>query len=337
MSRETRTRHSTARRSFLVAALTLLHASVAFAQPSWNDTFDMDGVVAHLPMVGMGAVIVGAGEATEAKAAVEALTAVLVVSRRMRFVLKDTAPTEALGLSDAALIARAQALPVDAIIVVRTLAAEPEGASALVVFYSKKGVALNAFTARRGEPVGRSALPVAEAPDSEAARFKKFEAARANVSEVQEYKRTFIGYQKTYTRFNGVIFADDPEFFQGLQQKQLSDAEFYDLTGKPQFAEFNRSRKRIKVALIVPGVAMAAAGFLLSLAGLLEPVATDHRVPTNYSYLGPGLAMFIVGVPMFSVGASLKTKKTSPLEDIDAAEEYNRNLKRRLGLPPEAK
>ena len=120
------------RAAALCLALSLGAAQPAWAADDWAPAFPDDAVASHFPGKALKLVVVAAGEAGEDRdAALSALTAAVEAAETVDLVMDAGALGDVAALDDAAIVGKAQALPVDRVVVLRVFPAK-SGSTAAV-------------------------------------------------------------------------------------------------------------------------------------------------------------------------------------------------------------
>ncbi|MCA2977394.1 MAG: hypothetical protein INH41_31110 [Myxococcaceae bacterium] len=158
-------------------SLTALPVVLLLGSWGWSVTFEPSATASYLDRANTSVLVVGAGApSASTQAATAALAQALRDSRQARLVMTGEGLTVLPTDSDVALVRQAQALPVDAVIVVRTFPGPSE--TAVAVVYQKDGTALRSLAATLGQPLPRRVSdgaapvpappppPVAQAPSS---------------------------------------------------------------------------------------------------------------------------------------------------------------------------
>jgi hypothetical protein len=131
----------------------------ADAQEGWSITFSPQSLTAISTPLSAVVVIAGGGQ-PDGAAAANALIAGLRASGRASLVMDASSIGDVSTLDDAAMVARAQSLPVDQIVIVRTFPDGPGQVAAVVSIYDKRGASLGASRGSRGSPL----VAAAQAP-----------------------------------------------------------------------------------------------------------------------------------------------------------------------------
>jgi hypothetical protein len=141
------------RRTGVVALLAALVVPAVAMAGGWEDTFHDDAVSTYFDVAGGGAMVVGAGEASEElDAATAALAQALRDGGKTSVVMDAAALGDTSGLGDADIVTRAAAYPIERVVVVRVFPAG-DSMSCVATFYDKSGQVQQAFNARKGEAV----------------------------------------------------------------------------------------------------------------------------------------------------------------------------------------
>jgi hypothetical protein len=315
-----------------------LLAGSASAQ-DWAATFTPADVSARFPGGTRFLVVAPGGPSAEAG------TALVDALRQAAFPLIMTA--ESLGdvaaLDDQAILGRAAALPVDAILIVRVFpGATPETPNVVVVAYDRAAHARGSLQAVAGGALA-SEKPAPAAPVTVALAAPQ--AARAPTSAAQrEYERQLIwfGYRHVVDVGEGAAqYGRRP--VRGLQRERLGWADFYEAIERPDLARKFTRNWRLKKLFIIGAVGgLAGAGALVFATAECTDAHTDFLNPDNDGplviapcrNLAVGAAVLGgAGFGMLLTAIILHKQPVSREEARLLAEEHNARLRKKYGLP----
>jgi hypothetical protein len=333
-------RNSSQLSTALLAAVLLSAGSALGAD--WSQSFTSAASGTYLEGTGQKVLVASAGEpADEAQEAARALEAALRGSGRAQLVMGSAGLGSLAQDSDAQVLQKAKALPVDTIAIVRVFPGAPGAPStAVVTFYDTAGKALSALSAVAGTPVSaRPGSGAAQAVPSSALQAVEAVGKSAEDAQAQYDKRhvwfeegAFVGVQ------SGRVVARFTDAYQGKNRTPLEGARFYEVVGRQDLAEAYRSRRAKHYGLLVGGGAAALAGTAAVFAGATgkcqrEDARTFECLQRDTSLLVPGAVLAGAGtVAMLVSIAYVEFHPVKPPERRDLAEEYNKKLKGELGL-----
>ncbi len=334
------------------------------AVESWDATFAPDALATY---VGEGApkVIVVPADA-KAEAAAGALRGALAGSTSL--VMDSAAIGDASGLDDAKIVERAQAMPVDQVVVVRVFdAGEGAPQNVVVTFYAKSGAVATALTGAAGTPIAANAGGSAGALDgvSEGAAEAvsevsdeldeqgESEAARAKADRrdrLRRYKSKYL-WAEDWIGVNaetGQVISSWTVIRQGESGAQLKGADFYRALGRDDLVQEYRKRRGIRygvgLPLILGGIALTIGGTAALVSssdtapdfGDDDPIGLGSIEPTPRIPYSTALGITIGGTGVAFVGAFfMMFYKSHPVKREEAGrliEKHNRDLRDTLGL-----
>ncbi|MFN7144679.1 MAG: hypothetical protein ACK4YP_12965 [Myxococcota bacterium] len=337
-------------------ALALLTAPPAHAASNWAAALPADAVGSYLPGSGLRVLVAAAGQGADPAAT--ALTA----SLRALSTVKMTMPDDALGdlsaADDAAIVAKAKALPVDLVAVVRVFPGNGGAENVVATLYRVDGSVASAFTAGTDAPlVAQKSSGVgmagATATAVEAVVGGHSADLDARVKEFEDRAIWMQGYAAVDAR-SGRIVSTWSVPMQGRYGEALSGPKFYEYLGRPDDAATFRKRQTVRVGTMIGGIAGVGAGGALLLAMRTDPYGPggcDRFYDEDYfetpasdrcyadaekqnamaTLVGGGvmgLGTIAIMVPLFIDPHPVKTNERSRLVD-----EHNEKLREELGLP----
>jgi hypothetical protein len=325
-----------------LAALLLLVSLPALAA-GWEDSFPPEATGSYLESAQQGVLVAAAGEpAAETRAAAAALEVALRDSGRARLVMND-APLGSLATdSDADVVRKAAALPVDTVAVVRVFAGAPgTPPTAVVTFYDKAGKVLSAFSAQQGQAVpervwgglvGRALPNTAQSTVDSVTRVAQDAQA--------QYEKKYVWFEDAaYVNAYGGVVSHFSVAYQGKSRVPLSGEAFYLAIDRTDLADRYRARRGTRLGLMLGGGAVSVGGMVMALSGVgTRCVRMDAREfggclqRENEELLIPGIVVGSAGVVAMLVGALVPHHPVDALEARRLAEEYNEKLKGELGL-----
>lgn len=334
--------------------LAVLATSAAHADKgTWAKSFTADAAGSYLD--GKPRVLVAAVGEDEASEAAASLRSALRASGRAKLVLDDSALGELTNVKDPAVVKKAAKLPVDVIAVLRVF--DGDKATAVAIFYDKKGNTLAALSVEKGAPLGRrgeAGSGVSSETESAVSRVlhddeqKKEEPPAPKDPREQEYDRRHIGFYRdvTVNLFTGQAWGNWGGPYRGDGEQPLDAPSYFHTVGRDDLASYYRSGTRTKTALgvtggilITGGVATALTSIALTTAGLCEEQDTSgdciKRDMTSFATtIGVGLGALVIGVVEAVIAGKTHRFRTGVVENYKMGAEYNRRLREELGLPP---
>ena len=248
-----------------LACLGLGAAARAEGTAGWDKSFTPAAVATYLPKEPRAYLVAAANR--DAREAATALAAALRQVATARLVMDDSAIGDATGLDDAAIAAKAHALPVNVVVVVRTFpggAGEP--ARAVVTLYENaRGQALGALSAVAGaplEPNGDAAAPtegVSEATSGAVSKVLHAHEGENKTALGEEYERLYVGYGETM----GEIVVT----YQGIHREPLEYVDLDRTLGREDFVKRHQSRQGGRVLLALLGIGTVVAGVAVIASG----------------------------------------------------------------------
>ena len=344
-------------RPFLVLlclALLVLRAPSAQAQ-DFAATFPPSALRAQLPGVERVLVVAAGKNTSESEPAASAIEAAFRAAG-CELVMSDDALGDVSAKDDQAVVAAAQPLPAEAVAVVRVFGAElPTPPSVVVVVYDKQGGVLGAFNGRAGEPIaGPTGSQGAEVRAIEAVTSITQSTPQSSSAAQRVYDEHYIWFadRALVNANSGQVLRTWSEPVRGKYRERIRWDRFYEAVGRDDLArEFHHNRK-VRHRRIGWSIPLLAVGAGLGVFGLFDAiVGTETDECEDTGYLGNCISSkrerhygaLAVSVPFIAGGTTLLvlgvTKRVQPLKPSEAqrlADEHNRKLRAKLGLPAEA-
>jgi hypothetical protein len=325
-----------------VFSLTLLAgvllSSPAFAQ-DWATTFDAEAVNSHVAEDGLKFVVVAAGEAdatTElaAKALEDALRA-----GSAALVMNDDPLGTVKGLDDDQVLAKAKALPVDQVAIVRVFpGGEGKPATVVVTVRDKAGEAVWALSGTSGSAIEakeqqvaggmgvsrKASKAVGEVTESET---KSSDEAREEYAKRVVWFQSMIGVNQY-----GNVVSSWSNAYKGKYRERLEPEEFYREVGRPDLAkEYASNTNQAAWAGLIGTV-----GFLSALGGgtwwMVEGLSGSYDDSADTTL---PMVITLSGVGMMITGVIIAPDEIHPVsssEALEMADKHNQKLKKELGL-----
>jgi hypothetical protein len=328
----------------------------------WQTTFDARAVSTYLKGTDLKVMVAGVG--SKEGPAVAALTRTLRDTSGVKLAMPADALGSLDGLEDAAIVKRAQKMPIDRILVVRVFPNREGGDSAVVSVYDRSGMVLSAFTGVSGEPMAQEAPATSHGVSSETARavdsLTRVSDGDAKAREEFEKRAVFTGDMMAVNMNTGMVVSSWTNFYKGKYREPLDGAAFLDYVGKPELATQYRKVESDKTwlrlgywsALVVgetvfwwgfakwAGASGAAYAYDDYNSYEAQTAVDDKRASGKTMMLLGSLlhAGWIVGM---IVDGSIDYPVTTS-QALEYAEEYNKKLAGELGVsnvgePPVAK
>gem|GEM_PF-5216560 len=349
------------RSTFIV--LCLLSGLLSGAE-GWDVAFPAAAVCSYLPDGKEKVLIAAAGDHTaELADAVGALTQAVKKCERAQLVM-DGAPLGDLSKADDALIVKKGAVfPVTIIVVIRHF--EP---NAVVTFYAKNGDVLQAFSTERGtalqpkEQVGKEQDGISQSIFDAVHKAVRDERkgtippSKEGTGGTVPYAKEFLWFPEWRDEFAaGPDPSTDTPPRIGENKLIVSWELFYKKVGREDLLIEMERRDKTKLGLFIGGLALGGVGVAFIVGGLsAQEAQNDQRDYYRFDKttlqwekqpedpLGPyfwaGLAMTVTGTAAWVTGLLLDKNPASSKEVAEMARTYNRELRRRAGIPePEEK
>ncbi|WAS96264.1 hypothetical protein [Nannocystis punicea] len=351
----------TALRTLLAAALStaLTLPTPALAAPApapapaasvdWSSTFTPGGASAHLGDKKPNIIVIAANPGSQAAAAT--FRAALTASKKAGVVLDGQALGAVDSLDDRAIIERAKVLPVQQIVIVRVFEGSPgDPPSFIAMGYGADGNVAVALSGTAGVPLPEPELPT-EVSVPEPAVDAASDAPKApEESEEAKQARDVAENEYAAKRLGGTWGA----LRQGTPGTPITPTQFYAALGRDDLARQVDKRKKTRLGVAlgggIAGGGLLAVGltFLIlnstatkygpdfgpddPLRGGTDRVRYPLSMPLSGALLGVGAALLI------GMGVFLGVYKAHPVgrrETPGLIDGHNRELRKKLGLPPE--
>ena len=332
-------------RPFACALLAALILPLPALASAWDPSFPPAAVGSYLPAEA-GTIVVGAGApSAELSDAEAALAAALRGSGKAKLVMDDAALGDVAALDDAAIVARAKALPAPRIAVLRVFAgAEGAAPSAVVPFYVKAGTAVGAFSVERGAVLAAAETPAAAPGQGASAATmqavaevgKTVSAAAAEAQEKYDREHVWFEDWAAVNAGTGMVVSTWAVPYQGKYKKAIDGPEFYEIVGRPDLAEEYRSSQAWRTGFAIGGGVLTLGGTGLMVMSLVTMGGCDIDDTAcsddSTNQLIAGSALLGGGLLSFTIGAMIDPHPVEVGEARQLADEYNARLKKDLGL-----
>ncbi|NOY26203.1 MAG: hypothetical protein GXP62_10065 [Oligoflexia bacterium] len=306
------------------------HASAALAA-DWSAAFPSDQTASWIEGDRLKLIVIDLGDDPEAGAM---LRAAFSESDRVKLVMDGSSLGDVSGLDDVAIVSRTQALPVDAVVLLRTFPGE-DGSTAVVAIYDKEGQAIGGFSATPSEPVDMNESHSSVGASSAAAAVSSVTQQGSDelAARLDEYLERRIWFQNwaAVNSSTGAVMRSWSVPLKGKFGEPLKGAAFYEYMGKDELASKFRRRRVGSAAIILGGIGSAIVAPLL-----LFPRYDSNFKPTydpNTAQKIVGVVAGIAGVTLFSVGLGRSSFPLKGPENLRLVDEFNKELRTELGLP----
>lgn len=140
------------------------------------------------------------------------------------------------------------------------------------------------------------------------------------------YEQSYIDFDVHMTFQNGAPDKSSRRWlpFQGKDRKMLDHQSFYRLMGRDDLASAYSRNQGVQIGFLVGGLGAGVAGL-----AVLYSAAQSHNHTTAYT----GLGVMAGGAVLFMIAWNLTVDPISEAEARELADEYNRNVMRRAGVP----
>jgi hypothetical protein len=353
---------STARTLALVALLALPGTALC-ASADWGVALPADAVASYFEGQNLRVLVVPAG--ADAKAAASALTAAVAKAPAVALAMPADGLGDVSALDDAAIVAKANTMPIDLVAIGRVFAGKDGTSSLVVTIYMRGGAAISAFSAATNAPLvakkagapatggmagGSASVVDGVVGGNTIGREAAIKAFEERAVWMQGYAAVDSG--------TGRIVSTWSVPMQGKYGEALKGAKFYEYVGKPEYAATYKKRQLTRGVLFAAGAAVAAGGGAYWGAGLQETAESykgqgspcwglldgDYEETPEYRTCAKkitdanktvtmvagtlvGLGTVTLIVPFFIDAHPVKSNERSRLVD-----EYNDALKKELGL-----
>ncbi|RMG94222.1 MAG: hypothetical protein D6705_16720 [Deltaproteobacteria bacterium] len=334
-----------------VMAATPVTSRAAFgpAADPWRASFPGDVVGSYLDVSDAAVLLVATGDPASVRdAAAHAFTQALRDSGRVRVVMDASALGDVSGLGDAEIVARAKDLPIDRIVVLRVAGTD----GAMFTIYDVAGRRISGAAVRAGEAMAphQGAPPPAPVAASEAAAEEPAPSDEA----IDAYERQYLHLERLVAvSSNGGRTPSVRVFsvvYRGRQDAPVKGAELYRILERPDLERKYHQRFGAKIGAMVgggiAGLALMGVGTSVVLGNLRAESAdfgnddllgqgTEEpglRMSTGagYALTGVGAALLVTGV---LVGVLLPAHPVDEAEAAELIDDYNRKLRKKLGIP----
>ena len=345
------------KRGLLALGLLALVAGegAARAEGHWTKTFTPAASASYVDRH-RGLLVVGAG-GEAAEGAADALRKALRSGRAAKVVMDAGALGAVDALDDQAIVKRAAALPVDEVAVVRVFPGADRD-NAVVTFYDKGGKVMAALAGEDGVPLAVRARDTAGGGVSGDAADTVHEVlktdpgsgagSRASTPE-REYDLHYLGaFRSTESGTHYQMVGQVSSWYEGKFQRPLALGEFFNIVNRPELAADYESSRRGHTVMRVAGIFTIALALPIGVVlAALSPIggscvfSYNDSSCTSYSpgMLWSGLAITAiglgVGIPLLVIGNRPPPSPVSPEEERDMANAFNRDLRKKLNLPPQ--
>jgi len=335
-----------------------LAATVVLAFPSsahasdWGAAFPHGAVAAHADAEAQSVAVLAADSGSRKAAA--ALRAAMNQGGQASRVASGKSLGSLGGLDDPAIVAKAKALGVDRVLIVRVF--EDVVKEAVVSVYDASGEAIGGFSASPESPV--------EAPDpgeyghDDAVAESIAGVGEDNDASLDEFERRMVVFDESLQVVSDGNAATISRRFHPRtgSGQPLDGAEFYRYVGEDALAQKFQRRRATRIGLGVGGVVTTVAGLSLMLGyGLGKGLAVASRTCDQESGtpaydmcearnkdesrkvlrvgLGGGGAMLVGGMALAIVAGRINPHPVSSSEAVGMARGFNDELRQELGLP----
>ncbi|AWV90671.1 hypothetical protein [Bradymonas sediminis] len=338
-------------RYFIVLAL-LLWSGSAFAQ-SWEDTFDADEVHTYMDKDGLKYLVVAAGGAGESVQEAAASLEAALRSGPATLVMNDDALGAVEGLDDDAIAAKAAALPVDRVAIVRVFPGATEAqATVVVTVRDQDGENVWALSGTKGVAVDPQGGVVRGVVGGIGVRSKAAESVnstvRASAAESDKAKQQFAEkfiWTQGLIGLNqyGAMLMQSTMIYQGKYKRPLTPREFYLEIGRPDLAEeleSNEAQQSLANITGLVGTLAFVGGTTWLLMEFLTSSGEDYNITTGEweqqeaNYMAPGI-LTGASVGLLIAAYIIAPDQVQPVTSSEAmklADQYNQKLKSDLGL-----
>ena len=140
------------------------------------------------------------------------------------------------------------------------------------------------------------------------------------------YEQSYIDFDIRMTFENGVPDQSSRRWlpFQGKDKRTLNHPAFYRLMGREDLAAAYSRNQGVQIGLLIGGLGLGAVGAVVIYNG-----GQSHDQNTAYM----GLGLMAAGAVSFFIARSYTVDPLSEAEARELADEYNRNVMRRAGVP----
>jgi hypothetical protein len=322
--------------------IALLSLVLAAGPGDWSTTFDPAVLDTYFDGDAPAVLVAGGDRSDATIEATNAFETSLRTLKRMRLVMNGAAIGDPTNLSDEQLAAKAKALPIDTVVVIRVFPAS-DAPVVVASVLSTSGKVLSAFTSSRGKAVppreggagrGVSQNAIAAVVDDQ----KKKSDAPSNAA-VSEYDEKHIEWTEVVGISGQNVVAVWSNPTQGKYRRPITEEELYSLIGRQDLVEQYKAQSTKKTALLVGGGVALGLGSLIGVIPLISPIGC-----TTYSGSGPsspgtcvrsdlsatwvGLGVAGAGAIVMLIGTGINTHPLPLDEARRLSDTYNNTLKK---------
>jgi hypothetical protein len=140
------------------------------------------------------------------------------------------------------------------------------------------------------------------------------------------YEQSYIDFDVHMTFQNGTPDRSSRRWlpFQGKDHKTLDHPSFYRLMGRDDLASAYSRNQGVQIGFLVGGLGAGVGG-----VAILYSAAQSHDHTTAYT----GLGVMAAGAVLFMIAWNYTVDPISEAEARELADDYNRNVLRRAGVP----
>ncbi|MCA2977726.1 MAG: hypothetical protein INH41_06190 [Myxococcaceae bacterium] len=321
--------------------LAMMLTALTLAAGDWTVTFTPEETASSIDRPNAAVLVVSGGEQSPSTlAAASAVARALTASGKTRLVMTQESLAVLPQDSDAALVKKAQVLPVDLVLVVRTFPGAAE--LAVCTVYDRSATAVSAVSGTLGQPL----VPRAVRLTAIAGRTTVGDALRES-PKATEPSRDHITFGRNSTlnlKSGAAPSAWVTPLYKG---EQLEGARFYEVVGRADLARQYRQRTAVKVVTVSLGGIAMLAGSLAALADLsrltgsssclIYDAATARCLRSqSSSLLVPGLGVAAGGLVALLVGVFIEPHPVGTRERYDFVSGFNERVDREKGAKSSA-
>lgn len=350
-------------RALVLAALLLPSAALA-ATGSWSDALPADAVASHFEGSKLRVVVVPAG--TGATDAAAALSASVRKAPSVQVAMGSESLGDVSSLDDAAIVAKAKALPVDLVAVVRVFDGKEGAKSAVVTLYTPQGATVSAFSAGTDAPLAAKNTAGAGVGGTAGAVLGDVLAGtnadrETRIKQFEERGIWMQGYAAVDSS-SGRVVSTWSVPMKGKYGEALVGREFYEYVGKPDLAALYKKRQTTRNIIAASSAVVLAGGAAYWGLSLQETAATykgqgspcwefldqDYNATDEFRSCKKEIdahnaAVTLVGGSLVGVGSVglmvplfMSPHPIKPNERSRLVDEYNQALVKELGLSARA-
>ncbi|HEY8211096.1 MAG TPA: hypothetical protein VIG99_26615, partial [Myxococcaceae bacterium] len=238
----------------------------AGAGGDWSATFPPAATGSYLEADAAAVLVTPAGDPSpDLATAAQGVAAALRASGRAKLVMDGASIGSTAGLSDEQIVQKCQALPIQAVVVVRVFpgadAASPP--SAVVTFYDKAGKALSALAAALGTPVAarESRATGGVSGGTLNAVGNVTHTNPADKTAQQKYDEQYIWFEElTGVNASGQVVGAWSLAYEGKYRKLLSAENLLQKVGRDDLSRQYSAQNARKLGFVWTGVIAASVG-----------------------------------------------------------------------------